>query len=152
MSRCPCDITVITLVRGCTLHGPLTSCSPPRPIAGHANLCPSSVSTKPQELEILLSTVKHEMLHALGFSVSLFAFYRYGFALCNTASGATLFYTVTNSEALSLISKLNLILFVLTFQKILKFYRSLYSTPFHNPLLRRSLRTILSLQKNKVVT
>ena len=47
-----------------------------RPIAGHANLCPSSISTKPQELEILLSTVKHEMLHALGFSVSLFAFYR----------------------------------------------------------------------------
>lgn len=47
-----------------------------RPIAGHANLCPSSISLKPQELEILLSTVKHEMLHALGFSVSLFAFYR----------------------------------------------------------------------------
>ena len=47
-----------------------------RPIAGHANLCPSSISVKPQELEILLSTVKHEMLHALGFSVSLFAFYR----------------------------------------------------------------------------
>ncbi len=33
-------------------------------------------STKRQELDILLSTVKHEMLHALGFSVSLFAFYR----------------------------------------------------------------------------
>uniref|UniRef100_A0A8D8WJ44 Leishmanolysin-like peptidase n=3 Tax=Cacopsylla melanoneura TaxID=428564 RepID=A0A8D8WJ44_9HEMI len=47
-----------------------------RPIAGHANLCPESISTKPQELEILLSTVKHEILHALGFSVSLFAFYR----------------------------------------------------------------------------
>ncbi|XP_075222194.1 leishmanolysin-like peptidase, invadolysin [Lycorma delicatula] len=47
-----------------------------RPIAGHANLCPDSISTKPQELEILLSTVKHEILHALGFSVSLFAFYR----------------------------------------------------------------------------
>ncbi|XP_018900151.2 leishmanolysin-like peptidase [Bemisia tabaci] len=47
-----------------------------RPIAGHANLCPNSISTKPQELEILLSTVKHEILHALGFSVSLFAFYR----------------------------------------------------------------------------
>ena len=47
-----------------------------RPIAGHANLCPSSISTKRQELDILLSTVKHEMLHALGFSVSLFAFYR----------------------------------------------------------------------------
>lgn len=47
-----------------------------RPIAGHANLCPDSISTKPQELEVLLSTVKHEILHALGFSVSLFAFYR----------------------------------------------------------------------------
>ena len=47
-----------------------------RPIAGHANLCPSSISLKAQELEILLSTVKHEMLHALGFSVSLFAFFR----------------------------------------------------------------------------
>ncbi|KAG8291644.1 hypothetical protein J6590_055212 [Homalodisca vitripennis] len=47
-----------------------------KPIAGHANLCPDSISTKPQELEILLSTVKHEILHALGFSVSLFAFYR----------------------------------------------------------------------------
>lgn len=48
-----------------------------RPIAGHANLCPLSInSTKPQELETLLSTVKHEILHALGFSVSLYAFYR----------------------------------------------------------------------------
>lgn len=47
-----------------------------RPIAGHANLCPNSISVKRQELEILLSTVKHEILHALGFSVSLYAFYR----------------------------------------------------------------------------
>ncbi|CAG0889743.1 unnamed protein product [Cyprideis torosa] len=47
-----------------------------RPIAGHANLCPSSISTKRQEQETLLSTVKHEILHALGFSVSLYAFYR----------------------------------------------------------------------------
>lgn len=47
-----------------------------RPIAGHANLCPNSISTKPQELQTLISTVKHEILHALGFSVSLFAFFR----------------------------------------------------------------------------
>lgn len=47
-----------------------------RPIAGHANLCPESISTKPQELQTLLSTVKHEILHALGFSVSLYAFFR----------------------------------------------------------------------------
>lgn len=47
-----------------------------RPIAGHANLCPDSISTKPQDLETLLSTVKHEILHALGFSVSLYAYFR----------------------------------------------------------------------------
>ncbi|KAI1290328.1 Leishmanolysin-like peptidase [Halotydeus destructor] len=47
-----------------------------RPIAGHANLCPDSISTKPQDLETFLSTVKHEILHALGFSVSLYAFFR----------------------------------------------------------------------------
>lgn len=46
-----------------------------RPIAGHANLCPNSISTKPQDLDTLLSTVKHEILHAL---VSL-AFYLYAF-------------------------------------------------------------------------
>ena len=49
-----------------------------RPIAGHANLCPRSISTKLPELDVLISTVKHEILHALGFSVSLFAFYRDG--------------------------------------------------------------------------
>ncbi|XP_014250550.1 leishmanolysin-like peptidase [Cimex lectularius] len=47
-----------------------------RPIAGHGNFCPNSISTNPQELDILLSTVKHEILHALGFSISLFAFFR----------------------------------------------------------------------------
>ncbi|XP_044740862.1 leishmanolysin-like peptidase isoform X2 [Chrysoperla carnea] len=47
-----------------------------RPIAGYANFCPESINTKPQELETLLSTVKHEILHALGFSASLYGFYR----------------------------------------------------------------------------
>ncbi|KAG0417156.1 hypothetical protein HPB47_005845, partial [Ixodes persulcatus] len=46
------------------------------PIAGHANLCPHSISTKPQDMDTLLSTVKHEILHALGFSVSLYAYFR----------------------------------------------------------------------------
>ncbi|KAL4708348.1 hypothetical protein ACJJTC_016450 [Scirpophaga incertulas] len=47
-----------------------------RPVAGHANFCPGELSTKYRDLPSVLSTVKHEMLHALGFSVSLFAFYR----------------------------------------------------------------------------
>ncbi|TNN69600.1 Leishmanolysin-like peptidase [Liparis tanakae] len=36
-----------------------------RPIAGYANLCPSMISSQPQELEGMLSTVKHEIIHAL---------------------------------------------------------------------------------------
>ncbi|KAF9821530.1 hypothetical protein SFRURICE_014294 [Spodoptera frugiperda] len=46
------------------------------PVAGHANFCPGELSTNNRDLPSVLSTVKHEMLHALGFSVSLFAFYR----------------------------------------------------------------------------
>uniref|UniRef100_A0A1I7X6L4 Leishmanolysin-like peptidase n=1 Tax=Heterorhabditis bacteriophora TaxID=37862 RepID=A0A1I7X6L4_HETBA len=47
-----------------------------RPIAGHVNLCPSALSTHRHDQEILVSTVKHEILHALGFSVGLYAFFR----------------------------------------------------------------------------
>ncbi|CAI4228856.1 unnamed protein product [Auanema sp. JU1783] len=47
-----------------------------RPIAGHVNLCPQAISTHKHDREILVSTVKHELLHALGFSVGLFAFFR----------------------------------------------------------------------------
>uniref|UniRef100_A0A8C2E0D5 Leishmanolysin-like peptidase n=1 Tax=Cyprinus carpio TaxID=7962 RepID=A0A8C2E0D5_CYPCA len=46
-----------------------------RPIAGYANLCPNMISTQHQEFEGMLSTVKHEIIHALGFSAGLFAFY-----------------------------------------------------------------------------
>ncbi|TRZ03744.1 hypothetical protein DNTS_009741 [Danionella cerebrum] len=46
-----------------------------RPIAGYANLCPNMISTQSQEFEGMLSTVKHEIIHALGFSAGLFAFY-----------------------------------------------------------------------------
>lgn len=47
-----------------------------RPVAGHANLCPASISTDPKDLKALIATVKHELTHVLGFSVSLFAYYR----------------------------------------------------------------------------
>ncbi|XP_043929619.1 leishmanolysin-like peptidase [Protopterus annectens] len=46
-----------------------------RPIAGYANLCPNAISTQPQEFIGMLSTVNHEIIHALGFSAGLFAFY-----------------------------------------------------------------------------
>lgn len=36
-----------------------------RPVAGYANLCPAMISSQPQEFEGMLSTVKHEIIHAL---------------------------------------------------------------------------------------
>lgn len=47
-----------------------------RPIAGHVNICPRSISTASYDVEALLSTIKHEILHALGFNAGLYAFYR----------------------------------------------------------------------------
>ena len=47
-----------------------------RPVAGHMNICPGSIVNGTTEIEGLTSTVKHELLHALGFSMSLFAFFR----------------------------------------------------------------------------
>lgn len=68
--RCKKDSTVAYAAH-CQLEATLD-----RPIAGHANLCPGSISLKEQETKTLISTVKHEILHALGFSVSLYAFFR----------------------------------------------------------------------------
>lgn len=47
-----------------------------RPIAGYFTICSDTISTKSQDHLQLLSTIKHEMLHALGFTAGLYAFYR----------------------------------------------------------------------------
>jgi len=47
-----------------------------RPVAGHTNICPQAINTPERDIQSLTSTLKHELLHALGFSSSLFAFYR----------------------------------------------------------------------------
>ncbi|XP_070535465.1 leishmanolysin-like peptidase isoform X2 [Ptychodera flava] len=47
-----------------------------RPVAGFANLCPNSLSTESANYNNILGSLKHEILHALGFSASLYAFYR----------------------------------------------------------------------------
>lgn len=39
-------------------------------------MCPKSISTKRQDLDTLSSTIKHEIVHALGFSISLYAYFR----------------------------------------------------------------------------
>ncbi|RUS77878.1 hypothetical protein EGW08_014352, partial [Elysia chlorotica] len=47
-----------------------------RPVAGYFSICPNSISTSRQNQQQLLSTMKHEILHALGFTAGLYAFYR----------------------------------------------------------------------------
>lgn len=39
-----------------------------RPVAGYFTICPYSISSKTQDHLQLLSTIKHEILHALGFT------------------------------------------------------------------------------------
>ncbi|KAL8570983.1 hypothetical protein ACOMHN_037843 [Nucella lapillus] len=47
-----------------------------RPVAGYFSICPQSISDSWQERQQLRSTMKHEILHALGFTAGLYAFYR----------------------------------------------------------------------------
>ncbi|XP_033624458.1 leishmanolysin-like peptidase [Asterias rubens] len=46
-----------------------------RPIAGYINLCPSALSTDPSHRTMQLTTVQHEIIHSLGFTAALYAFY-----------------------------------------------------------------------------
>ena len=46
-----------------------------RPVAGYVNICPQSVSSKESDVHSALATLKHEILHALGFSAGLYAFF-----------------------------------------------------------------------------
>ena len=49
-----------------------------RPVAGSLNICPDKVTNKELDNSYgqILATLKHEIFHALGFSPSLYAFYR----------------------------------------------------------------------------
>ncbi|CAF1091970.1 unnamed protein product, partial [Brachionus calyciflorus] len=46
-----------------------------RPVAGYVNICPSSISTRKSDIHPALATLKHEILHSLGFSAGLFGFF-----------------------------------------------------------------------------
>lgn len=50
-------------------------CLKQRPVAGYVNICPQSVSAKQSDIHSALATLKHEILHALGFSAGLYAFF-----------------------------------------------------------------------------
>ena len=76
-----------------------------RPIAGYANLCPNMISIQPQVLLGMLSIVKHEIIHALGFSSGLFYHDKDGNTLTSKyADGLPLFiYQIRSDQLLSLV-------------------------------------------------
>ena len=47
-----------------------------RPIAGYVNFCPDGIGSEPDNNDLFMVT-KHEVLHAIAFSSSLFPFWRY---------------------------------------------------------------------------
>ena len=47
-----------------------------RPILGHANFCPSQLSTAASDWDEQRATAVHELLHALGFSSDSWALFR----------------------------------------------------------------------------
>ncbi|XP_038046399.1 leishmanolysin-like peptidase [Patiria miniata] len=47
-----------------------------RPIAGYINLCPQALTSDPVQHTMQLTTVQHEIIHSLGFTAALYAFYR----------------------------------------------------------------------------
>ncbi|CAH1774924.1 unnamed protein product, partial [Owenia fusiformis] len=63
--------TTIAYAAYCQLEGAFD-----RPVAGYVNICPADLSTKPHHNHEMQSTIRHEILHALGFSAGLYAFYR----------------------------------------------------------------------------
>lgn len=46
-----------------------------RPVAGYFSICPDTISSSTHKHRELLYTLKHEILHALGFTAGLYAFY-----------------------------------------------------------------------------
>ena len=61
--------SIVTLVSHTVPQDPGTD----RPVAGHVNICPNNLDTSQRELT---ENIEHELLHILGFSVKLFAFFR----------------------------------------------------------------------------
>ena len=46
-----------------------------RPVAGNVNFCPEGIARNQNGLQYISSVTKHEILHAIGFSSSLFPYW-----------------------------------------------------------------------------
>ena len=66
----PNQPTTVAFAGHCQLEGTID-----RPVAGNVNFCPEGIARNRNGLQYISSVTKHEILHALGFSSSLFPFW-----------------------------------------------------------------------------
>ena len=64
-----CLSTTIGFARSCQMEAAMD-----QPVAGFVNFCPDALADRTDDF--IFAVAKHELLHALGFSASLFAFWR----------------------------------------------------------------------------
>ena len=66
----PNQPTTVAFAGHCQLEGTID-----RPIAGNVNFCPEGIDRNRNGIQYISSVTKHEILHALGFSSSLFPYW-----------------------------------------------------------------------------
>ena len=66
----PTGPTTVAFASHCQLESSIE-----RPVAGNVNFCPEGIARNVNGLQYISSVTKHELLHALGFSSSLFPYW-----------------------------------------------------------------------------
>ena len=66
----PNQPTTVAFATHCELESTIE-----RPVAGNVNFCPEGIARNRNGLQYISSVTKHEILHAIGFSSSLFPFW-----------------------------------------------------------------------------
>jgi len=86
-----CEGTTEAFAAACVLDAAGTYGAPDRPLAGVVNFCSGRLSMEDADFGIQLDTAVHEMMHALGFSSSLYPLWQKldGTGSWGTASGGT---------------------------------------------------------------
>ena len=66
----PNQPTTVAFASHCQLESTME-----RPVAGNVNFCPEGIARNRNGIQYISSVAKHEVLHAIGFSSSLFPFW-----------------------------------------------------------------------------
>ena len=87
--------TTVAFASHCQLESTLD-----RPVAGNVNFCPEGIARNVNGLQYISDVTKHEILHAIGFSSSLFPFWHDANGNPRTPRDRTQFPTVASDETI----------------------------------------------------